>query len=110
MMIEPSSANSIVLLKYRLLSPSPHRGSNRNECSPGDGKPQPSKMWQSVSKASTCVGSALTAGSFSVAHGFGNLVVSARHGAAVRHGTGVTDVGAAMGHLASRCDRRQRGC
>src|SRR5690606_18749657 len=70
----------------------------------------PSKMWQSVSKASTCVGSALTAGSFGVTHGLGNLVVSARHEAADRHGTGVTDVGAAGGHHASRCGRRHLGC
>src|SRR4051812_24782288 len=67
-------------------------------------------MWQSVSKASTCVGSALTAGSFSVAHGYGNLVVSARRTAAVRHWTGVTDVRAAVGHQASRLSRRQLRC
>src|SRR5690606_9479428 len=107
---EPISASNITLLKYRLLSPSPQRGSKTNECSPGDGKPQPSKMWQSVSKASTCVGSALTAGSFGVTHGLGNLVVSARHEAADRHGTGVTAVGAAGAHRASRCGRRHLGC
>src|SRR5689334_22843611 len=111
MISEPSRASSIGLLKYTP-SVSPQSGSKRNECRPGPSKPQPFdwKMWQLGSKASTCVGSALTAGSFSVAHRYGNLVVSARRAAAVRHWTGVTDVGAAVGHQASRLSRRQLRC
>ncbi|GAB2801109.1 hypothetical protein GCM10027091_36360 [Streptomyces daliensis] len=70
-------------------------GLNMNEWSPGAGKPQPLKMWQSASKAS--IWSALTAGSFCMAHGYGYLNVSARHGATERHWTGRTNVGAAKG-------------
>src|SRR5918992_3378320 len=93
-------ASSITLLNS--YPPTVAIGLKRNECRPGAGKPHPSDMIRQLQSKASWVWSALTAGSFGVTHGYGNLVVSARHGAAVRHGTGVTYVGAAGGHLASR--------